>query len=156
MRTARHLVLTVLAGMILLVMSRFIVLTKQEEMFWFVIDRRAVLTVDGRPADGFVHLERKHPFVIVTRNRPSIRESFLIMLSSDPKNAYIDGCDQWTAPRLPVFPFPVFTSDGLPCLGWRSDFHSERHRLTNPKLVVGPTSLGFATNDGALIQVRWK
>ena len=156
MRTARKLTLAALAAAILLIICRLIFMTQSEEMLWFVIDRQAALTVDGRPGDGWVHREWKHPFVIVTRNRPSIRESFLIMLSSDPKNAYIDGCDQWTAPRLPVFPFPVFTSDGLPCLGWRSDFHSERHRLTNPKLVVGPTSLGFATNDGALIQVRWK
>lgn len=155
MRTVRRSILVTLSIFVLFAGWRFVVMTQNEEMLWFVIERHAVLTLDGRIIEGWVHREWKHPFVIVTRNSSGLRESYLVAMSSNPRETYVDRCGDWIAPHFPIFPFPVATSDGLACLGWSSAWHPEQHRPI--KLSVGNAgALDFIAEDGAAIRVRLK
>lgn len=155
MRIARNALLWLLATFMLFVVYRFIDMTREDEMLWFAIERRSVLTADAKPIDGWLHREWKNRFFIVTRNDQTRRESYLINAPIGKWRAYVQTCGDWAVPRIPIFPFQVLTSDVLGCHSWSEDFPAEHDRLPDDRATVGSGSLEFIAKDGSLIRVHW-
>jgi hypothetical protein len=131
---------------------RLIALTQDGEMLWFVLDGRAKLIENGMQVEGWLHREWKDRVLIITRKRGPIgRESYLVN-PGGTRGPFVEGCDGWTAMRLPVWPFPVFVSDALPCPGWRLP----EHPTLSSKAMLISNSLEFVDERGRRLQVRWK
>lgn len=129
---------------------RLVALTKDGEMLWFFLDRKAVLTENGKQVDGWLHREwRDQAFLITRTSGLGGRESYLVVPGRGP---VVEGCDGWTAIGLPVLPFPSSVSDALPCPGWRLP----EHPILTGKATVSSTSLKFFDERGRLLQVRWR
>jgi hypothetical protein len=156
MRRARNVALALAGALLMFMAYRFIVLTKNDTVLWFVIERKAALTADGKPADGWLHRESKNRAVFVTWNRSGKRASYLVTYTSDPRRSYVQQCPEWTAPHFPIFSFPNFTSEALLCIGWNTEWNPERYTPMNPNVIVGTGTFEFAADDGSVIQARWK
>jgi hypothetical protein len=145
----------VLAAVVLFVSYRLIVLTQREGILWFVSPRQAVLSINRKSADGWLHREWSHRWILVTVNSLGKRESYLVWLASDPTKAHVQDCGEWTAPHVPLFPFPVLSSDILLCLGW-SPANIEKMKLRNHKVRLGSDSAEFSDVDGNVVYASWK
>lgn len=131
---------------------RLVVVTQAGEIRWFVLDGSAEVIEDGTQVEGWMHRDRKGWAFIITRNdRPAGRESYLV-IPYGRRGPIVEGCDGWTAARMPVLPFPVFVFDALPCPGWRLPEHPTLYG----RAVVSSNSLEFADEKGRRLQVRWK
>jgi hypothetical protein len=131
---------------------RLITLTQDGEMLWFVLDGRPKLTEDGMQVEGWLHREWKNRFLIITRKGgPAGSESYLV-IPDGRRGPFVEGCDGWTAMRLPVLPLPVLVSDALPCPGWRLPEHPRLHS----KAMMSTNSFEFVDERGGRLQVRWR
>jgi hypothetical protein len=131
---------------------RLIAMTQDEQILWFVLDRRAKLTEDGMQVEGWLHREWKDRVLIITRKGDPVgRESYLVLPGSRV-GPFAEGCDGWTAMRLPVLPFLLLVSDALPCPGWRLP----EHPMPYSKAMLSSNSLEFVDERGRRLQVRWK
>jgi hypothetical protein len=144
---------SILVGLLaIFVTYRLIALTQDGEMLWFVLDSRAKLIEDGMQVEGWLHREWKDRVLIVTRKGgPVGRESYLV-IPGGRRGPFVEGCDGWTAMRLPVLSFPVFVSDALPCPGWRLPEHSTLYS----QAMLSSNSVEFVDERGRRLQVRWK
>jgi hypothetical protein len=68
-----------------------------------VVVPRARLTVDGRPALGWLHRANRRETLFLTRRDGGKAESYFIYISGDSK-AIVSGCGPWTVTRVPAFP----------------------------------------------------
>jgi|SRR5579862_215391 len=145
--------LSILTGLFaIFVTYRLIVLTQEGAMLWLVLDSGANLTEDGVQIKGWLHREWKGRFLIVTRNGgPAGRESYIVLPSSR-RGAFVQDCDEWTATRLPVLPFPEFVSDALSCPGWGLPLHFTHY---SPP-TISSNSVEFVDERGRRLQIRWK
>ena len=143
---------SIFAGLVAMFLTyRFLALTQDGEMLWFVIDSRAKLMEDGMPVEGWLHREWKDRVFIVTRKSGlGGRQSYLVS-PSGRRGGAVEGCDGWTATRLPVLPFPAFVSDELPCPGWALPEHP-----THSTATLSSDSLEFVDERGRRLQVRLK
>src|SRR5580700_1131302 len=120
MRTVRNILLVLFGAVVIFIAYRLVVMTRNDELLWFVINRSGVLVAEGRPADGWLHREWKGQFLLVTRHRQDgWRKSYLITFPPDLNKTHVQSCGNWTAPHFPLFPFPVLSSDVVLCLGWQ-------------------------------------
>ena len=134
------------------VIYRLIAMTQDGEMLWFVLDGRAKLIDEGMQVEGWLHRERKDRVLIITRKGgPVGRESYLV-IPGGKRGPFVEGCDGWTAMRLPVIPFPVLVSDALPCPGWRLPEHPTLYS----KATLSSNWLEFLDETGRRLQVRRK
>ena len=131
---------------------RLIALTEDGEMLWLVLDGRAKLIEDGMQVEGWLHRDWKDRALIVTRKGVPLGRASYLVGPGGRRGAFVEGCDGWTAMRLPILPFPVFVSDVLPCPGWRLSEHPTLHN----KAMLSADSLEFVDGRGRRLQVRWK
>jgi len=131
---------------------RLIALTHDGEMLWFVLDGSVELREDGKQIEGWLHREWKNQVLIITRKGgPLGRESYLV-IPGGRRGPFVEGCDGWTAMRLPVLPFPATVSDALLCPGWRFP----EHPTLSGEVTLGSNSFEFVDDEGRRLQVRWK
>ena len=144
---------SLLVGLLaMFVAYRLVVLTQTGEMIWFVLDGRAKLIEDGMQVKGWLHREWRGQALIITRKGgPVGRESYLVA-PGRRGGRFVEGCDGWTAMRLPVFPFLVSVSDALPCPGWRLPEHPKLYGTA----ILSSGSLEFVDERGRRLQVRWQ
>jgi hypothetical protein len=154
MRILRNVLLVVLGVLVLFISDRIIVLSRSGELLWFVIQRHAVVTFDGHPSNVSVHREWKNPYFIVTRNRSGKRESYFV--AAYAPRAFVQNCDGWTAPRLPIFPFLVISSEFVDCDGLNGLKDRKKAALPDARVTVGEHWLRFTDEDGSIVQVHWE
>lgn len=127
-------------------------MSRDDEMLWLVLNRKAVLIEDGKRIDGWLHREWKGPILIMTRESgPAGRESYLIF----PRGRHVpvvEDCDGWTAMHLPILPFPLIVSDVLTCPGWRLP----EHPALLGKAALSSHSVEFVDERGRSLEARWE
>lgn len=119
-------------------------LTSEDHLLWFVSEPASVLA-NGHQTEARVHLEWKRRVLIVT---PRNDKSYLVTVPPDDPKGHIEGCNGWRAPRLPIFPFFVFTSDALPCNGLFEDRPHDR------ALAFADRSLTFISDKGDRLEIK--
>lgn len=144
---------SILAGVVAMFVGyRLLVLTNDGEMAWFVLDGRARLIEDGKPVDGWLHREWRDRVFLITLNSDSDERRSYLVIPVTRRGPLVEGCDGWTAARLPITPFPVLVSDALPCPGWRLPVHPPLFG----EAMLSSTSLEFVNERGRRLQVVWK
>ena len=115
--------------------------------WWF--SSSSLVAVDGARS-GFLHVNREHSAVIITRTdlRPS--QSYLVRLSG--KN-FLTHCGDWQAPRLPAFPIGDVNP---PCslFSNRSDFPVVDNAALST-LTARPGFVEFQTERGKKVTASW-
>jgi hypothetical protein len=115
--------------------------------WWFSPSSQVI--VDG-VQDGFLHINRKHSVVIITRTdlRPS--QSYWVELSSKPSLIH---CGDWQAPRFPAFsigdvnPACSFFTNG-------SDLPAADNAVLST-LTARPGFVEFQTVQGKKVTASW-
>jgi hypothetical protein len=115
--------------------------------WWF--SSSSQVAVDG-VRSGFLHVNRDHSVVIITRTdlRPS--QSYLVGLSG--KNS-LTHCGDWQAPRLPAFPIGDVNP---PCSFFSNDSDlpvAEKAVLST--LTARPGFVEFQTEHGKRVTASW-
>jgi hypothetical protein len=124
--------------------------TEEGNTLWYVSESKSAIAVHGKPSHGWLHWEWRRRSLFVTRDSPAKRESYLVVLPDADMTGYVGGCNGWTAPHFPLFPFFVRSSDGLLCDGF------DTVRGPDRELTVGLDSLHFVADDDRIIEARWK
>lgn len=115
--------------------------------WWFW--RRAVVTVDGKPA-GYLHRPRNGPAVIITRTDTWPHQSYLVSVSG-PR--FLIHCGVWSAPRFLAFPIGDVNQ---PCSAFSNGADDPNaDNAVFRTLVVQARSVEFTTNSGKRIKARW-
>ena len=131
------------AAAVLFLVWRGVRLTADDQLLWFVSEP-AIVLANRRQTQARVHLEWKRRVSIVT---PLNDQSYLVTVPPDDPKGHIEGCNGWRAPRLPIFPFFVFTSDAPPCNGFEGSPHDRA-------LVFADRSLTFISDKGDRLEIK--
>ena len=154
MRALRNVLLAVLGALTIFIPYRMIVLSRSGELLWFVIQRHAAVTFEGHHADVWLHREWNDPYFIVTWNRAGRRQSYFV--TAYPSRAFVQNCDDWTAPRLPIFPFLVTSSEFVLCVGWSGVKDWKKAASLDERVTVGDHWFQFTVEEGSVVRVSWE
>jgi hypothetical protein len=117
-------------------------------MSWWFLASGPVI-VDGS-RHGYIHLNKRHSAVIITRTDSKPRHSYMAALS---EQKWIVLCGEWHAPQVPAFPIGDVNP---PC----SIFDNSADLPTADipiiaTLKAGPRSVQFQTIQGHTISASW-
>jgi hypothetical protein len=117
-------------------------------MTWWVWSRGSV-SVRG-VSSGYLHVNWKHPMVIITRTDLHPSQSYLVWIGE--KNTLIH-CGEWHAPRVPVFPIGDVNP---PCsiFSNRDDMPSADDPVAST-LTARPGFVKFQTVQGNRVVASW-
>ena len=121
-------------------------------VFWYFIVPHAQLTVDGKPAQGWLHRSHHGDILFLTRHDTDKVETYRIWISHDGK-AGASRCEDWTAPRFPAFSIGDVNP---PCLKIEIADDSIP-KPTPPKrdFVAREAFVEFTADDGSRLRVSW-
>ena len=107
------------------------------------------VAVDGS-RDGYIHINKQHSAVIITRTDSNPHQSYLVALSG---RKWMIHCGEWHAPRIPAFPIGDVNP---PCSIFSNG--AELPTADNPivdTLKAGPRSVEFQTMQGRRVSAFW-
>jgi hypothetical protein len=119
---------------------------------WYFVVPSARLTVDGRPAQGWLHRSSHRGTLFLTRRDRRKAESYMIWIPHDRQGSVVS-CGHWTAPRLPAFPIGDVNP---PC--WTivaSEDPSPKPSLAARNLAAGINFVEFTADDGSRLRASW-
>jgi hypothetical protein len=115
--------------------------------WWFWAN--GVVAVDGIK-HGYIHINKQHSAVIITRTDSDPHQSYLVALSGAK---WMIHCGEWHAPKIPAFaigdvnpPCSIFSNGG------------DLRTADNPIVVTlkaGPRSVEFQTIQGHRLFASW-
>ena len=108
-----------------------------------------LVTVDGS-RHGYIHLNKRHSAVIITRTDSKPRQSYLVALSG---RKWMVLCGDWHAPQVPAFPIGHLNP---PCSIFSNS--ADLPTADNPvgaTLKSEPRSVQFQTVQGHTISAAW-
>jgi len=137
-----------LFAFVLLIAAALTYSTAHGYMGWWFWSSGSV-AIDGS-GHGYIHINKQHSAVIITRTDSRPRQSYLVALSG---REWIIHCGEWQAPRFPAFPIGDVNP---PCSIFSNG--ADMPTADNPKvdtLKTGPHSLEFETVQGHRISASW-
>jgi hypothetical protein len=118
-------------------------------MSWWFWSSRGSVAVDGT-RHGYIHINKQHSAVIITRTDSGPNQSYLVELS--PRK-WVIHCGEWHAPRFPAFPIGDVNP---PCSFFTNG--ADLPTADNPvegTLNAGPRSVEFQTMQGRKVSASW-
>jgi hypothetical protein len=137
-----------LFAFVLLIAAGLTYSTSHGYMGWWFCSRGAV-AVDGS-RHGYMHINKQHSAVIITRTDSNPRQSYLAVLSG---RKWMIHCGGWHAPRLPAFPIGDVNP---PCSIFTNA--AELPTADNPivdTLKAEPRWVEFQTVQGRWVSASW-
>ena len=121
---------------------------------WFFAVQKAQITVDGKRAEGWLHIFKGSTGteMFLTRKGTRKSESYQIWLPTDGKG-WVSDCGDWIAPRFWFFPV---NHQEHPCF---TIVIEEPGQLTTKplerRLEAGANFVEFTADDGQRIRASW-
>ncbi len=143
MRTMLKIFAALLGTAIVFVTWRVVVLTSDGNILWFASERKSTVFVQGKPSDGWLHRDWRYGVImIVTRSSVAKRESYLVTFPSARRSGsgWVQGCNGWTAPHFPLFPYLNPASDGVLCNGIHPDVSQPDRKAGVPEPIPSASS----------------
>jgi hypothetical protein len=110
------------------------------------------VTVNGVQG-GYLHKNWSHSAVIITRTDSKKSQSYLVRISGEEFSGAMVHCDDWHAPRFPVFPIGDVNP---PCMGILFDPDPpEADRPVLSTLTARPGLVEFSTMQGKKVRATW-
>jgi len=137
-----------LLSLALLIAGPVIYSTTKGYTEWWLLSSGHV-EVDG-VRDGYVHTNRSHTVVFITRTDSEPHQSYMFM-PSHPR--YLHNCGAWYAPRFPAFPIGDLST---PCIGFGDEPDPpEADYPQDSTISSGPNHVEFTTVRGKRETALW-
>ncbi len=142
MRKAHKVMFSAVAGLGLLLAAALTYNTVTRRTHWFWATRAVYVTIDGKPADAWVHRTRDGSHLLVTtRQGNGVSYSVYVAAGGPP---IVGRCDSWVAPRLPVVIQTEMVGKPSGCVAVR-----------RPTVNGDAKHVEFNSDDGHRLVVRW-
>lgn len=119
-------------------------------MTWFLEVPSARLTVDGRPAKGWLHKGNHNQTLFLTRATSGGQKSYMIWAPGDGRGS-VRGCGSWTSPHFPIF---AIGDVNPPCSPWLVSGETGTAFFAQ-SVVIGKDLVEFTAEDGSRVKVSW-
>ncbi len=135
MRISARMTAVIAGTLLILVVLAMAYSTARGYTVWFIKIPHAVITVNGRRTNGWLHEANNGNRIFITRSDSSKPETYDLVFAHDGDGRVLS-CGVWVASRLPMIPIGDVNP---PCF-----FEG----LAGHGVTKGPRSLAFTTNDG--------
>jgi hypothetical protein len=119
--------------------------TKGYTTWWFSL--KGLVAVDG-VRGGYMHRNREHSAVMITRTDSHVRQSYLVGIGGK----HVIHCGEWHAPRFPAFPIGDVNP---PCLFPNGCGSPGADNPVSSTLIARPGFVEFLTEKGSRVTASW-